>query len=147
MLYLILMRGLPGSGKSTMARRIAKARRAIICSTDDFWIEKDGQYRFNPEFLQEAHKWNLERTQKALIKGQSVIVDNCNHRLLHMEPYLKIAKRYKAKINIILAPLNDEQTDFLHYNTMHNIPLEAIQKMRKEWEHLTPEFLAEFLAS
>ena len=134
MLYLVLMRGLPGSGKTTLARKIAEDKNAKIFSTDEFWICEDGQYRFDPERLNEAHEWNLQRTKRALASGQSVVVDNCNHKKAHMEPYLEEAKKHGAKVSMVVAPLNDEHLEFLFYNNGHNVPYHVIEKMREEWE-------------
>ena len=49
MLYII--RGIPGSGKSTLAKKIA----SVACEVDDFFVDPDGVYRFDPSLLKEAH--------------------------------------------------------------------------------------------
>ena len=49
MLYII--RGIPGSGKSTLAKKIA----SVVCEADDFFVDPDGVYRFDPSLLKEAH--------------------------------------------------------------------------------------------
>lgn len=33
---------------------------AVVLSTDDFFIE-NGVYMFEPDFLEDAHKWNQKR--------------------------------------------------------------------------------------
>ena len=45
------MRGLPGSGKSTKAKKIA-GDVGVIFSTDDFFMV-DGQYKFDPKMIEE----------------------------------------------------------------------------------------------
>ena len=58
---LIIMRGLPGSGKSKVVREIiAKAindhqHSAIVCSADQFFTNPDGEYNFNPSMIAQAH--------------------------------------------------------------------------------------------
>nr|XP_048275151.1 NEDD4-binding protein 2-like 1 isoform X4 [Myodes glareolus] len=60
--HLYLLRGLPGSGKTTLAREMQRDfPRAMIFSTDDFFFREDGAYEFNPDFLEEAHEWNQKR--------------------------------------------------------------------------------------
>ncbi|KAM5336608.1 NEDD4-binding protein 2-like 1 isoform 2-T2 [Glossophaga mutica] len=60
--HLYLLRGLPGSGKTTLARQLQHDfPRALIFSTDDFFFREDGAYEFNPDFLEEAHEWNQKR--------------------------------------------------------------------------------------
>jgi len=131
---IILMRGLPGSGKTTLARRIASEEGAVVFSTDDFWIGEDGRYRFDPERLGEAHGWNLDRTRRMLSDGRSVVVDNCNTKGEHMAPYVELATEYGAEVEKRVAPLNGEELDFLFYNNGHNVPYHIIEKMREEWE-------------
>ena len=43
------MRGLPGSGKSTKARKIA-GQFGVVYSTDDFFMV-NGEYKFDPKMI------------------------------------------------------------------------------------------------
>jgi adenylate kinase family enzyme len=47
------MRGLPGSGKSTKAKKIA-GNFGVIFSTDDFFMV-NGKYTYNPQMIGEYH--------------------------------------------------------------------------------------------
>jgi len=51
---LIIMRGLPGSGKSTKAKLFA-GEKGLIYSTDDFFII-DGKYIYDPTKIVEYHQ-------------------------------------------------------------------------------------------
>ena len=58
---VVLLRGLPGSGKSTAAA--ALGGRAL--STDDYFRTADGRYVFRPERLPDAHRVGLgDREEK-----------------------------------------------------------------------------------
>jgi predicted kinase len=88
---LIIMRGIPGSGKSTKAKSIVG--QGVIHSTDDL-IEKSGDYReffaqmiaakdFTP--LSRMHSQNLKDAITSMKSGKTpVIVDNTN--IKHNEP-------------------------------------------------------------
>jgi adenylate kinase family enzyme len=47
------MRGLPGSGKSTKAKKIA-GEKGVIYSTDDYFMV-NGEYKYNPKMILEYH--------------------------------------------------------------------------------------------
>lgn len=86
-----MMQGIPGSGKSTEAAKIAGwiGARVKIVSTDDRFTV-GGRYEFQPEKLKEAHE-ETQRIARELVSDFHVIVDNCNIRRWHAEPYLEIA--------------------------------------------------------
>ena len=52
---LTLVRGLPGSGKSTFANWIWN--EYAICEADKFFYDKEGNYNFDATKLSQAHKW------------------------------------------------------------------------------------------
>ncbi|KFW04128.1 NEDD4-binding protein 2 [Eurypyga helias] len=61
---LVLLRGVPGSGKSYLARTLLEDNPGgIILSTDDYFY-KHGQYHYDPDCLEEAHDWNRKRGEK-----------------------------------------------------------------------------------
>ncbi|XP_037655765.1 NEDD4-binding protein 2-like 1 isoform X7 [Choloepus didactylus] len=91
---LYLLRGLPGSGKTTLARQLQHDfPRALVFSTDDFFFREDGTYEFNPDFLEEAHDWNQKRARRAMRGGASpIIIDNTNLHAWEMQPYAAMKK-------------------------------------------------------
>ncbi|XP_037655763.1 NEDD4-binding protein 2-like 1 isoform X5 [Choloepus didactylus] len=93
---LYLLRGLPGSGKTTLARQLQHDfPRALVFSTDDFFFREDGTYEFNPDFLEEAHDWNQKRARRAMRGGASpIIIDNTNLHAWEMQPYAAMVQRW-----------------------------------------------------
>lgn len=59
-----IMRGIPGSGKSTIAKIIA-GDTGKIHSTDDFFYNPYGEYCFDPKLLKEYHEKNFRNSAKA----------------------------------------------------------------------------------
>ncbi|PKK27487.1 NEDD4 binding protein 2-like 1 [Columba livia] len=60
---------------------------AVVLSTDDYFIE-NGVYMFEPDLLEDAHKWNQKRARKAMKNGKSpVIIDNTNIHAWEMKPF------------------------------------------------------------
>lgn len=76
---LIIMRGLPGSGKSTKARKLQEELGGEIFSTDDYpdLYETDDDGKLYMSFekdddgttpIVKAHKWNQRRAREAMEK-------------------------------------------------------------------------------
>jgi hypothetical protein len=108
---LIIMRGLPWTGKSFRAKQLLEeaAEKGItgkIFSTDDYWYEvnypdKPDEYSFNPRFLAYAHKWNQLRAHRAIDMGEKlIIIDNTNTTASEPKEYVRYADFQDYKICI-----------------------------------------------
>ncbi|XP_031198326.1 NEDD4-binding protein 2 isoform X2 [Mastomys coucha] len=98
-LVLVLLRGLPGSGKSFLARTLQEDNPGgVILSTDDYFYI-NGQYQFDVKYLAEAHEWNQNRAKEAFEKKVSpVIIDNTNLQAWEMKPYVALSQKHKYKV-------------------------------------------------
>ena len=79
---IYLMRGLPGCGKSHMAKRLA-GTDGVVLETDQYFYTEIGSdpnaYDYQHELLPAARDWNLERFRDAVIQGRSpIVVDRGN---------------------------------------------------------------------
>ncbi|KAG8198689.1 hypothetical protein JTE90_015513 [Oedothorax gibbosus] len=140
---LVLLRGLPGSGKSTLAQTLKSA--GVVLSTDDFFGQ-NGEYNFDPMYLQEAHEWNKKRATTALSQNVSpVIIDNTNTESWEMAPYVQMGKKFNYTI-VILEPLTDwkfKPSELMRRNH-HGVRKEAIVRMLDRYQHnITVESFAE----
>ena len=101
---LIIMRGISGSGKSTIAKTLVG--KGKIFSTDDFFMQGD-KYFFDPKKIGLNHKLNQERTEEAMKQGVTpIVIDNTNDELWEMKPYVTLADKYgyEATIKEIKTP-------------------------------------------
>lgn len=94
---LIIMVGLPGSGKTTMAREIvsfAEPGTAVAISRDDLRNTLYGT-RMNLDNTQENEVTSLEHSmiEKALSRGLLVVVHDCNLRMQYRKQLALIAER------------------------------------------------------
>ena len=72
---LILLCGLPGAGKSTLAKKLSSEMRAIIMSPDKEMYERNiDLYDDKARAKVEAEQW--QRTKELLIDGETVILEN-----------------------------------------------------------------------
>lgn len=119
---LVLIRGLPGSGKSTMARAMTDHQHFEA----DMFFEQDGEYRYDASKIKDAHEWCQIQTFKALANGKSVVVSNTFTRRSEMEPYFDMAKTFGIVPRIIEATGN--------WPNIHGVPESVIQNMKQRWE-------------
>jgi predicted kinase len=98
---LIVMRGVSGSGKSTVAADIARQKGGVVLSTDDFF-EKDGRYEFDPRKLPQNHAKNQSRAEESMKNGVSpIIIDNTNTQAWEMKPYVAAALENGYEVEIV----------------------------------------------
>ncbi|KAE9417939.1 hypothetical protein Angca_007348, partial [Angiostrongylus cantonensis] len=98
---MVLMRGVPGSGKSHLARSLSADYGGVVYSTDDFFLQ-NGVYQFQPEKLEEYHRNNILRVREAMVNGiKTVVVDNTNIFIHHMQQYAFHAVRYCYEIFVV----------------------------------------------
>lgn len=122
----MLIRGLPGSGKSTLAKQLSQEQDSVHLETDMYFVEADGEYRFNPLKLEQAHQWCQQQTEHHLKQGQSVIVSNTFVRHWEMKAYQEIAKRCRVELVIHVCQEN--------YGSIHDIEPTTIAKMKARWQ-------------
>ena len=127
---LILVRGIPGSGKTTFAEwlvwRIGGAQPAQICA-DRFMVNDDGDYEFNPGLLEVAHKACFAMTEQYLKEDRSpVVVHNTFTRDWEMDRYRELAECYKAQLFVI------EMSQ--QFENVHNVPEEVVNEMKERFE-------------
>ena len=136
---VVLVRGLPGSGKSSFVSLLDGGGAGFhSVSADDFFMDH-GVYRFNPSRLADAHNNCQFRVIDILNNGQhtynKVVVHNTFSTRWELEPYLKIAENFKARLSVIDlfdAGLSDEE---LAARNTHGVPVQTINQMRRRWEH------------
>jgi len=124
MLYLI--GGVPGAGKSTLAKKMVQNGQADVHFEADMYFEKDGEYRFDPRQLKYAHEWCQNEVEKALIAGKNVVVSNTFTMRWERETYYAMAICYSHNVEFIKLDGG--------FKSVHDVPEEKIQKMRARWE-------------
>lgn len=131
MASLFIMRGLPGSGKSFLAKTLWRMTDAsVVFSTDDYFISGNGEYIFDRNKLGHYHKLNQERTRTFLADNFDVFVDNTNITWKEIKTYVDIGVEYKSSIYVVEAatPWGKNPEECFKRNS-HGVPLEAITRM------------------
>lgn len=121
---LYLLRGLPGGGKSTLAKRLG----GVHFEADMFFM-KDGEYKFDPNYLKMAHEW-CQNMVWGNMKDQTetIVVSNTFTREWEMEPYYEMAERFGYMVfSLIVENRHNGENE-------HGVPEEKIQQMRDRFE-------------
>lgn len=134
MAKLIILRGISGSGKSTYARKIKSDLPIVIVSADDHFM-KDGEYIFNPAELPEAHRKCFMNCDDYLDAEFDVIVDNTNTSLWEISPYMMLAQKHRASVEIVRV---DCDPKVAAARNTHGVPEGAVHAMAKRMEPLLP---------
>lgn len=147
----MIMRGLPGSGKSTWVRnQLTKPefKRWMHVSADDYFIVGN-TYRYDPKKIGEAHAQCLRRFVAELYPlrpeaPEGIFVDNTNTTAVEIAPYYALALTYGADVKIIrincpfevAAPRN-----------VHGVPTSTIWRMYQNIlsERLPPHWVEEII--
>jgi predicted kinase len=127
MKQVIVLQGLPGSGKSTFTRELG----GVVVSADDTFETPEG-YRFDPARISEAHNSCFRAFIEAVQAGKPlVIVDNTNTSVAEMAPYMLGAGAYgyEAKVMRVLCSVETA----LERN-VHEVPEPAIRAMAEALE-------------
>lgn len=123
----IILRGLPGSGKSRRAYALAGA----VASADDYFTDIYGKYTFDRSKLHLAHQFCFDRFKQFVDQRyESVAVDNTNTTRKEYQRYVDYAteKGYDIQIVTVETDLTDEQ---LAKRNVHGVPVETIRRMRE----------------
>lgn len=130
---LVLVRGLPGSGKTTLAQQ--RYPEHAHFEADMFFMRRVGKdeyrYEFQPSLIKYAHEWCQRSTRKALEAGRNVIVTNTFTQKWELEPYLAIAAATGACIKIIKCTGQ--------FCNTHSVSAETVKKMVARWEAVEGE--------
>ena len=120
---LILLRGLPGSGKSTFAK--------LICNQHieaDMYFMQDGEYKFDGSKLSDAHEWCRTKTEAWMQKRYNVVVSNTFTMEWEMDAYYELAKQYGYRVHsIVIENRHDGVNE-------HNVPEDKLEQMKNRFE-------------
>lgn len=124
------------TNQSTPIHGVSSDITGIILSTDDFFLQKDGSYVYDTDFIVEAHRWNQQRTYAALCEGKSpIIIDNTMTQKWEAKWYVKSALKHRYKI-IFVEPKTSwaKNPRKLARKNRHGVTREKIKEMLARWE-------------
>lgn len=123
MTKLVLVRGLPGSGKSTYAR----STKMLHFEADQFFEDMKGNYSYDIKLIAVAHDWCFSNAVKALRCGYDVVVSNTFTKLWELDRYLGVP--------LLLPNVEIEIVEMkTQYQNVHGVPEDKLKQMAARWE-------------
>ena len=124
--FVFVLRGLPGSGKSSLCEDIQQFCRSLGLSFDqcsaDRWFERGGVYDWNDAELHEAHEYcQAKFLFKVRNRTNVIVVDNTNLRRQDYSYYLDVARETRQYETIIieLDVLSEQGAEDAFYRSRH----------------------------
>lgn len=124
---LLLLHGLPGSGKSTFADEIIKNGFKWVKFEADSFFYKDGKYQFDRTKLHLAHLYCRKNAEDALAQGWNVIVSNTSTTDKEVQVYKNVANQLGANFVSCIVENRHEGTN------VHQVPEETITAMKNRF--------------
>ena len=129
---LYLLRGLPGSGKSTLSNQFGDTH----FEADMYFINENGEYIFNGADIKKAHQWCQSQVELAMIQNRitygldssDIIVSNTFTQEWEMEPYYKLAESYGYRVFSLIVENRHGGEN------IHGAPADKIQAMKDRFE-------------
>lgn len=129
---LILVRGVPGSGKTTLANECAATYRdagisSVVVSADDWMIDGEGKYAYDHMQLPYCHTMCQREVCRQMTEGTSVIfVANTFVRKWEAEVYLQLARLWGYTVTVYR--MTGE------YDNVHGVPADKVAIMKANME-------------
>ena len=122
---LFLLRGLPGAGKSTLAKSIGGSH----VEADMYFLNEQGEYNFDPAKLKDAHNWCRETAEAAMKRGaDKLIVSNTFTMEWEMDAYYELAEKYNFTVFSLIVENRHGGKN------VHDCPEEKVEMMKKRFE-------------
>lgn len=127
MAKLLIVRGIPGAGKSTLAQ-VAVAAGYTHLEDDMAHFNELGEYDYHWSRDQAAFDWLAVTTQRLLMHNQDVVVSSVFRTNSVIQPYKDFCDAHGHRFTIATLEAN--------HGNIHDVPEKVLAMMKDEWEPL-----------
>jgi predicted kinase len=122
---LILLRGLPGSGKSTVAKLFGGEHY----EADMFFLDSNNNYVFHVSKLKSAHAWCQDLVYLAMMRNEErIVVSNTFTQEWEMDAYYKLAETHGYRVTALIVENRHGGVN------VHDVPTDKLEQMRNRFE-------------
>lgn len=131
---LILLRGVPGSGKSTTAKLLGVGGAGTAHFEADMFFMEGGEYKFDVTKLKDAHQWCQSEVERAMLLNHTtghnskIIVSNTFTQEWEMEAYYKLAETWGYRVTSLIVENRHGGKN------VHGVPEDKLQAMKDRFE-------------
>ena len=122
---LILVRGVSGAGKSTIAPMF---KNAVLVSTDDFFLDEYGEYVFDANSLVINHQF-CQIAVKMMMKDNEelIVVHNTFTEDWEMDAYFDLARQYGYAVHTIIVENRHGSKN------VHDVPQDVVKAQKERF--------------
>ena len=132
---IYLLRGIPGSGKTSLAHAIARGTNATMLSADDFPNRYLPSGDLNPAHsIQEAHDWFKQELEKLIDKEvRAIVLHNTFVEMSSIFPIWMMAQDHGYLLQVIYCEAL-VLTDGTRAKSTKNVTESLIRKFKSKWQ-------------
>ena len=141
----IILRGVPGSGKSTFVDLLRGfSGSTAIHAVDDLHVDLAGNFLWDEENQERLYTLNFANFVKSCAAGTSLVVcDAINIEVEDFQKYVDIANQYQYSVYVVTPnpPTPDQSTK----RNKHHTSSSQAREMYSRWQHWpTPDTLKKY---
>lgn len=126
---IVILRGLPGAGKTTLAKALSEDGKYPVFSIDSYFENEKGEYHFKFDENHKAYKACEQQTEMALQQNiPKVFVDNAFTLDWEIEPYFNLAKKYNYQMHVVTVENHHGSQN------IHGVNKDQLQKMAEKYK-------------
>lgn len=126
---IVIVRGIPGAGKTTYVKTNDEFKNYVYLDADMFHTS-NGVYSFQCNNIQASHEWCKEKARQSYNDGKDVVIANTFTQKWEIDSYLTVLGVNVDSTNVRIIHVNGA------FANIHGVPDSSINAMKYRWESI-----------